>query len=182
MLVAVVLISLADAGLTVLGWSHLAISDAVGNAGGAAGAVAYAALGALIVRRAGNLAGWFMLVEGAGIAVMVAGSAYAVVGLKVSPGTLPAPAAVGALAECSFVIVTTGLVAIFLLFPTGRLPSPRWRPAALAGLGLTGLGLAAFAVSTTSARETSTTAASTAVTARAGAAGRLTAGTPGPGY
>ena len=147
-LVAVVLVSLADAVLTVLGWSHMATSDAVGDAGGAAGAIAYAALGALIVRRAGNLTGWFMLAEGAGIAVMVAGSAYAVVGLKASPGALPVPAAVGALAECSFVIVTTGLVAIFLLFPTGRLPSPRWRPAALAGLGLTGLGLAAFVVST----------------------------------
>jgi signal transduction histidine kinase len=148
MLVAVVLVSLADVVLTVLGWSHLAISDAVGNAGGAAGAIAYAALGVLIVRRAGNLTGWFMLAEGAGIAVMVAGSAYAVVGLKVSPGTLPVPAAVGALAECSFAIVTTGLIAIFLFFPTGRLPSPRWRPAALAGLGLTGLVLAAFAIST----------------------------------
>ena len=40
------------------------------------------------------------------------------------------------------------LAAIFLLFPAGRLPSPRWRPAALAGLGLTGLTLAAFVVST----------------------------------
>ena len=60
---------------------------------------------------------------------MVAGSAYAIVGLKASPGTLPVPAAVGALAECAFVIVTTGLAAIFLLFPTGRLPSPRLRPA-----------------------------------------------------
>ena len=64
MLVAVVLVSLADVVLTVLGWSHLAISDAVGNAGAAAGAIAYAALGVLIVRRAGNLTGWFMLVEG----------------------------------------------------------------------------------------------------------------------
>ena len=121
--------SLADVVLTVLGWSHLAISNAVGNAGAAAGAIAYAALGVLIVRRAGNLTGWFMLVEGAGVAVMVAGSAYAIVGLKASPGALPVPAAVGALAECSFVIVTTGLAAIFLLFPTGRLPPPRLRPA-----------------------------------------------------
>src|SRR5205823_2755728 len=57
-------------------------------------------------------------------------------------------AVVGALAEDAFVIVTTGLAALFLVFPTGRLPSPRWRPAAAAGLALTGLMLAAFVVST----------------------------------
>ena len=61
------------------------------------------------------------------------------------PWSGPAP---GALAEAVFVLVTSGLAAIFLVFPTGRLPSPRWRPAALAGLVLTGLTLASFVVST----------------------------------
>jgi hypothetical protein len=46
------------------------------------------------------------------------------------------------------VVVTTGLAAIFLVFPSGQLPSPRWRPAVLAGLVLIGLGLASFVVST----------------------------------
>lgn len=45
-------------------------------------------------------------------------------------------------------IVCAALAALFLVFPTGQLPSPRWRPAALTGLALTGLTLAAFAVST----------------------------------
>ena len=54
---------------------------------------------------------------------------------------MAAPAVVGALAESVFVIVTSGLAAIFLVFPTGRLPSPRWRPAGAAGLVLTGLTL-----------------------------------------
>ena len=147
-LAATVLVALAGLVLTGLEWSSLATSNAVGSVGAVAGAVAYAALGALIVRRAGNLVGWFMLAEGAATAVMTTGSAYAIFGVKAHPGTLPAAAAVGALAEAVFVLVAIDLAALFLVFPTGRLPSPRWRPAALAGLVLTGLTLASFVVST----------------------------------
>ncbi len=89
-----------------------------------------------------------MLAEGAATAVMTTGSAYAIFGVKAHPGTLTAAAAAGTLAESVFVIVAVDLAAIFLVFPTGRLPSPRWRPAALAGLVLTGLTLASFVVST----------------------------------
>ena len=130
------------------GWKSLTTSDAIFGVGAVAGSIAYAALGALIVRRAGNLVGWFMLAEGAASVVMITGSAYAIFGMKAHPGTLPAAAATGALAEAAFVLMATNLAALFLVFPTGRLPSPRWRPAALAGLGLTGLTLAAFVVST----------------------------------
>ena len=142
------LVALAGLVLTALEWSSLATSDAVGDIGAVAGSIAYAALGALIVRRAGNFVGWFMLAEGAANAVMITGSAYAIFGMKAHPGTLPAAAAAGALAEAVFVLVAIDLAALFLVFPTGRLPSPRWRPAALAGLVLTGLSLASFVVST----------------------------------
>ena len=147
-LAATVLVALAGLVLTGLEWSSLATSDAAGSVGAVAGAIAYATLGALIVRRAGNLVGWFMLAEGAANAVMAAGSAYAIFGAKAHPGTLPAAAAVGALAEAVFVLVAIDLAALILVFPTGRLPSPRWRPAALAGLVLTSLTLASFVVST----------------------------------
>ena len=147
-LAATVLVALAGLVLTGLEWSSLATSDAISSVGAVAGAVAYAALGALIVRRAGNFVGWFMLAEGAFTAVMITGSAYAVFGVKAHPGTLPAAAAAGALAEAVFVLVAIDLAALFLVFPTGRLPSPRWRPAALTGLVLTGLTLASFVVST----------------------------------
>jgi len=142
------LVMLASLALTALSWRHLAVSDQVSQVWDTAGVVAYAVLGALIVRRAGNLVGWFMLAEGAATAVMTAGSSYAVAGLKVYPGGWPGAAAAGALAESAFVLVTSAVAAIFLNFPDGRLPSPRWRPAALAGLGLAGLTLAAFVVST----------------------------------
>jgi signal transduction histidine kinase len=134
--------------LNGLGWSQMSLSDSVANVGNAASSIAYAVLGALIVRRAANLTGWILLAGSVVSAFMSAGSAYAIVGLKTYPGALPAPAAVGALAEAAFVLVTTSLTAVLLVFPTGRLPSPRWRPAGWAGLGLTGLTLAAFVVST----------------------------------
>jgi signal transduction histidine kinase len=147
-LAATVLVALAGLVLTGLEWSSLATSDAAGDVGAVAGAIAYAVLGALILRRAGNLMGWFMLAEGAATAVMITGSAYAIFGAKAHPGTLPAAAEVGALAEAVFVLVAIDLAALFLVFPTGRLPSPRWRPAVLVGLVLTGLTLASFVVST----------------------------------
>ncbi len=147
-LAATVLVALAGLVLTGLEWSSLATSDAAGDVGAVAGAIAYAALGALIVRRAGNLVGWFMLAEGAATAAMTTGSAYAIYGVKTYPGTLPAAPAVGTLAEAVFVIVAMDLGAVFLVFPTGRLPSPRWRPVALAALVLTGLSVASFVIST----------------------------------
>jgi hypothetical protein len=84
-----VLVALAGLVLTALEWNSLATSDAVGDIGAEAGSIAYAALGALIVRRAGNLVGWFMLAEGAASAVMTTGSAYAILGVKAHPGMLP---------------------------------------------------------------------------------------------
>jgi signal transduction histidine kinase len=147
-LAATGLVALAGLVLTGLEWSSLATSDAVASVGAVAGAIAYAALGALIVRRTGNLVGWFMLAEGAATAVMTTGSAYTIFDVKAHPGTLPAAAAAGTLAETVFVLVVAALAAIFMVFPSGRLPSPRWRPAVLTGLVLTGLSLASFVVST----------------------------------
>ena len=110
-------------------------------------AIAYATLGALIIRRAGNRVGWLMLGESAALMFLALGSAYAVTGITTHPGTLPAPRVVGALAECDFIPAFAGLAAMLLLFPTGRLPSRRWRPATAAGLLVTCLTLAGFTVS-----------------------------------
>jgi signal transduction histidine kinase len=144
--VAVLVVAGAGLLLTGLTWPHLKLGDAVDNLGAAAGGIAYATLGTLILRRAGNLIGWFMIAEGAAAALLAAGSSYAIAGLAGPLPGLPAPTVAGALAECAFVPTVSALAAIFLLFPSGRLPSPRWRPAAAGGLVLTGVTLFAFVI------------------------------------
>jgi signal transduction histidine kinase len=142
---SVTALSLAGAVLTVLAWSDLVTKDAVSDLSSAPAAVLYATLGALIVRRAGNVIGWLLLGIGAGLAVMPLASAYAVLGIT-HPGTLPAPELVGLLAQCSFVPIFAGIGFMLLLFPSGTLPSPRWRPFAGLGMLATALMMAGFAV------------------------------------
>ena len=136
--------SLAGAVLTVLAWGDLKTQDAVSNLSGVPAAVLYATLGALIVRRAGNLIGWMLIGIGAGLAIMSLASAYAVLGIT-HPGTLPAPELVGLLAEWSFIPVFTG-IGFMLMLPTGTLPSRRWRPVAALGLLATALTMVGFVV------------------------------------
>jgi signal transduction histidine kinase len=142
---AVAILSLAGAVLTVLASGPLTTSNTISNLAVAPAAVLYATLGALVVRRAGNVIGWFVLSEGACTAIMASASDYAVLGIT-HPGTLPAPELVALLAEWSFVPVFAALVFMLLLFPSGTLPSPRWRPFAVLALLATALALAGFVV------------------------------------
>ncbi len=144
--VSVTVLSLAAAVLTVMAWSDLATSDAVSDLSFAPAPVLYVTLGALVVRRVGNVIGWMLLGIGAGLAIMSLASVYAVLGIT-HPGTLPAPELVGLLAEWSFVPVLTGMCFMLLLFPSGTLPSPRWRPFAALGILATALSLIGFVVS-----------------------------------
>jgi hypothetical protein len=108
--------------------------------------VAFATLGALIVRRVGDVIGWIMLGMAGAQAFVVLASAYAVAGIVTFPGSLPAARVVGALAQGSFALVGFSLVFLVLLFPTGTLLSRRWRAVAAAGIVAAGLAVAGLTV------------------------------------
>ena len=143
---ATVLAALAGAALTLVARNHLAHGDLASNLALAVSVAAYATLGALIVRRTGNVIGWIMLGAGAAQAFLAIASAYAVIGLVSFPGSLPAAKQVGTLAECSFPAAVFAIAFMFLLFPTGTLPTRRWRPVAAAGLALAALTTAGLVV------------------------------------
>jgi signal transduction histidine kinase len=138
-------LALAGAVLTVMASGSLTTPDTISNLSAAPAAVLYATLGALVVRRAGNLIGWLLLGEGAALAIVSSASAYAVLGIT-HPGTLPAPELVGLLAEWSVVPLFVVFGFMLLLFPSGTLPSPRWRPFAGLALLAAALALAGFVV------------------------------------
>ena len=142
---AAVAIAAAALVLIVLAWKDLVTGDAIDTVCQVPSAVLYATLGALIVRRAGNVIGWYLLLAGIADGFVSLLSAYAVLGIR-HPGTLPGPAIVGLLAEWSFLPLICGIAFMFLLFPTGHLPSPRWRPVGGLCLLLIALTLIGFLV------------------------------------
>ncbi len=141
----IMVLSVANLILTIMARNDLVTADVVLGLIYAPAAVLYATLGALIVRRAGNVIGWLLIGIGGAQAINWLASAYAVFGVA-HPGTLPAPELAGLLAEWSFIPVFTGLGFMLLLFPSGTLPSPRWRPWAGLGLLATALTMVGFVV------------------------------------
>jgi hypothetical protein len=95
----------------------------------------FATVGAVLAsRRPGNAVGW--LCSAIGLTAFLGGfsESYGVYAAA-HPGTLPAAAAVAWPGGTWLWFVTVALTVVFLplLFPTGRSPSPRWRPVAWAG-------------------------------------------------
>ena len=123
LLACVGVLAAASEGLSV--WAGEGL-DGVGLA-----MLSFPIVGALIVsRRPGNAIGWIMLLGiGASFVLSAALGIYAYYGLTVSPGSLPGPEFALAL-DSPLWVPFIGLSGTFLilLFPDGRLPSPRWRP------------------------------------------------------
>jgi hypothetical protein len=86
-------------------------------------------LGGLIAsRRPENPYGWLWLGLRLSLALAVLAQVYAAYSLVAQPGSLPAPRTVGnVVAGVGWTAGITSVPFLFLLFPTGRLPSRRWR-------------------------------------------------------
>ena len=100
----------------------------------------YATVGAVIAARQRNRLGWLFVAFGLASALLAFAESYFVRGAMLIPGSLPAARMVGWIASVLWPSGFLFLGLLSLLFPDGRLPSPRWRPVALAlAISWTGL-------------------------------------------
>ena len=86
----------------------------------------------LATRRPQNRLGWLFLAAGLALGLGNFCQDYGLHALKADPGSLPAGEALAWISNWVWVIPVTLLLYLLLLFPTGELPSSRWRPLAWA--------------------------------------------------
>src|SRR3954452_11084968 len=140
-LAATVVMSAVGLVFLVPAWRHLAPPDAYPTAAVPLAAIFFAVLGVLILRREQNAIGWLLLGDGATFALMFVTSMYAVAGAMHDFALYEV---VGAISEWLFVPLLLGLAFVLVLFPTGHLPSDRWRPFAALIVGGTALTFVAL--------------------------------------
>jgi hypothetical protein len=90
----------------------------------------FATVGAVIAARQANTVGWLFVGLGFVAALQAFSMAYGARDRVIGPGALPAISAIGPLEGWLWPLNYTLFFLIMLLFPDGRLPSPRWRPVA----------------------------------------------------
>jgi signal transduction histidine kinase len=89
--------------------------------------IGWIAVGALIVwRQPTNWAGWLFIITGMPFPLLSVGQAAVIYGLKVEPGSIPLMAAWATIGEYALYPLAL-MPLLFLLYPDGRLPGPRWR-------------------------------------------------------
>jgi hypothetical protein len=85
-------------------------------------------VGAIVAsRRPENPVGWLLCLSGVATSISTSASQYAIYALLAQPNSLPAGEAMAWIASWMLPIMNGVQVFYLLLFPTGRLPSRRWR-------------------------------------------------------
>jgi hypothetical protein len=115
-------------GFTDSAWSALT---------GVFAAAVFAGVGFLLAaKRSGNSIGWIFLVSAVNLALGLVLPRYALYAVVTHRGSQPGGVVVAALSFSGWVILVASVWLLVLLFPHGRLPSPRWRAiVALGGVG-----------------------------------------------
>ena len=112
------------------------------------GTLCYSPVGALIaVRRPANPVGWLLLLWGGVLGIGHFSSQYAIYTLLAQPRSLPAGEAMTWISSWILPVVIGVQVFAYLLFPTGRLPSRRWKWFAWLTVAFVVAGLATSAFS-----------------------------------
>jgi len=106
------------------GWSFPTVLQDVGN-------MAVPVVGFVLAsRRPANRIGWLFLAVGLTLGLDAFMNPYGLHALRVAPGSLPAGRLAAWFANWIWVVELAGLSFLLMLFPTGRLRSRRWLPAA----------------------------------------------------
>jgi hypothetical protein len=93
-----------------------------------------ATLGALIVsQRPGNVISWIFCVSSVAGGIQMLSGQYATVALFSETSSLPCGAVAAWLSTLMQILWVSSIFFLVLLFPTGRLPSPRWQGVAWTG-------------------------------------------------
>jgi signal transduction histidine kinase len=109
--------------------------------------VAFVLVGAFIVmRQPRNTIGWLLMAIPLMTAVAFLVGDYATYGLVTRPGSLPAARWAAWVDRWAIVPMFASFIPLFLLYPDGRIPSRRWRPALWLAVAAPTVGTVAFAL------------------------------------
>jgi signal transduction histidine kinase len=118
-------------------WRHLA---------GVTVVLGEASIGLLIALRRGHPIGWLLLGGAVLLASFGVAQSYAQYALLEDPGALPGPEWAVLWDQSAWPLLFGVIVAIALVFPDGRLPSPRWRKVAIGSAAAFALLVLTFAL------------------------------------
>ena len=111
-------------------------------------AAAFAIAGLLIASRVpSNPIGWILLVAGVGTAIQELAQQYALYGLYHAPGAVPGAHVAAWVTEWVWIPYMAAVALVVpMIYPTGRVLSPRWRFLLIVGLTAAALGTLCFAL------------------------------------